>query len=375
MIKAKKIHVMQVLHTLEIGGAEKLAYDIAKKFDSPFEFSFFCLDDLGYLSDVIRKEGGNTYCFGRKQGWDFSLIKRFASLLTEKEVDIIHAHQYTPYFYSVLASFFSKKKPAVIFTEHGRHQPDKVRPKRVIFNKIFQYFTSRFTGVAKFSKDSLVEFEKIPASKIDVIYNGIDLEKFPRQFSKTEIRKKLNFNADDKLIGIIARLDPIKDHKSLITAISFIKDTLPNCKLLIVGDGPMRDELEQQTESLNLKNNVIFLGMRTDVPDILMALDIFVLPSIMEATSVTLLEAMSASLPVIATKVGGNKEIVIDGTTGILVESQTPKEIASALEQLLNNIEVSKNMGLAGRQRVEQNFTFQKMIDQYKQLYLEILKK
>jgi len=371
----KKIHVMQVLHTLEIGGAEKLAYDIAKKFDPSFKFSFFCLDNLGYLSDVIRKEGGNTYCFGRKEGWDFSLIKKFASLLTENEVDIVHAHQYTPYFYSVIASVFSKRKTKVIFTEHGRHQPDKVRPKRVVFNKIFQCFTSRFTGVAKFSKDSLVEFEKIPASKIDVIYNGIDLENFPKHFSKPGVRKKLNFNIDDKLIGIIARLDPIKDHNSLITAVSLIKDKFKNCKLLIVGDGPTRDELEKQTDSLNLRNNVIFLGMRTDVPELLMALDVFVLPSIMEATSVTLLEAMSASLPVIATKVGGNKEIVIDGSTGILVEPHTPEQIAGTLTKLLEDTPYAKNMGLAGRLRIEQHFTFQKMIDQYKNLYLEILKK
>ena len=371
----RKIHVMQVLHTLEIGGAEKLAYDIAKKFDTSFEFSFFCLDDLGYLSDVIRKEGGNTYCYGRKEGWDFSLIKKFASLISEKKVDIIHAHQYTPYFYSVLAAFFSSRKPAVIFTEHGRHQPDKVRPKRVVFNKIFQYFTSRFTGVAKFSKDSLVEFEKISSSKIDVIYNGIDLKNFPEHFSKPEIRKKLGFKIDDKLIGIIARLDPIKDHKSLISAFSLIKDKINNCKLLIIGDGPMREELEQQTDALNLKNNIVFLGMRTDVPDLLMVLDVFVLPSVMEATSVTLLEAMSASLPVIATNVGGNKEIVIDGTTGILVEPQTPEQIADAIEKILTDTAFAAKMGLAGRKRVEQYFTFDKMIEQYKNLYLEILKR
>ncbi|MCD6460110.1 glycosyltransferase [bacterium] len=371
----KKIHVMQVLHTLEIGGAEKLAYDISKNFDPDFKFSFFCLDGLGYLSGAIRKKGGNTYCFGRKDGLDFSLIKNFAKLLTDKKVDIVHAHQYTPYFYSVLASFFSKRKPAVIFTEHGRHQPDKVRPKRVVFNKILQFFTNKYTGVAKFSKDSLVQFEKISKKRIEVIYNGIDLEKFPEKFSKSEIRKKLGFNLNDKLIGIIARLDPIKDHKSLIEAVSIIKDKFSNCKLLIVGDGPMREHLEKQTEKLNLKKNIVFLGMRTDVPDILMALDIFVLPSIMEAASVTLLEAMSASLPVIASNAGGNKEIVVDGVTGILVEPQNPDQIAGALERLFTDKTSAENMGLAGRQRVEQNFTFDKMIEQYKNLYLESLKK
>ncbi|MEW6534749.1 MAG: GT4 family glycosyltransferase PelF [Candidatus Auribacterota bacterium] len=370
---SKQVHVMQVLHTLEIGGAEKLAYDISRKFKKGFAFSFFCLDGLGELADRIVSEGGNVYCFGRKGGWDFALIKKFAALCTEKEVDIIQAHQYTPYFYSVLASLFSKRRPRVIFTEHGRHQPDKVRWKRVIFNRIMLPFTHAITGVAQFSKDSLVWFEKISASRIQVIYNGIDLKNFPAKYNKTEKRKKIDIADEEQVIGIIARLDPIKDHKTLINAFALIRKNNEKSKLFIVGDGPERLNLEKQVNDLALTSSVIFMGMRSDVPDILMALDVFVLPSIMEAMSVTLLEAMSASLPVVATDVGGNREVVLNGKTGELVPVTDAERLAEAICSILFDSKKAQAMGKAGRQRVEMMFTFEKMLDNYEKLYREIL--
>ena len=366
------IHVMQVLHNVEIGGAEKLAFDIAKNFDSSCSFSFACLDSVGYLGEKITDEGFSLHCFNRKEGWDWTLIKEFSRVITEQKVDVLHAHQYTPYFYAVLASFFSKRNPKVIFTEHGRHQPDKVRWKRVIFNKLFQLFTHGYTGVSQFSKDSLVEFEKIPARRIEVIYNGIDLTQFPKKYDAVSIRQKLNLPTDVPLVGIIARLDPIKDHKTLIQSMNYMKNT--TSVLLVVGDGPIRADLEQQVADLNLSNRIKFLGMCTNVPEILMALDVFVLPSIMEATSVTLLEAMGAGLPVVVTGVGGNTEIVLDGQTGFLVPAENPEALAGAIEKVLADKSNATQMGNAGRSRVEELFLFEKMIEKYRLMYTELVR-
>lgn len=371
----KKIHVMQVLHTLEIGGAEKLAYDIAKNFDQGFTFSFFCLDALGPLAERIKDEGGAVYCYGRKDGWDFSLIKKYAQLVTDTRVDILHAHQYTPYFYSALASLWSKYKPRVIFTEHGRHQPDKVRWKRVFFNTLLRPWTHLYTGVAQFSKDSLVEFEKIPASKIQVIYNGVKLDRFPKLYEKCAVRKKLKLPQTDKIIGIVARLDPIKDHITLIKAFALLRNDIPNTKLLIIGDGPMRSTLEQFVRECNTTANVEFWGMRDDVPDILMALDVFVLPSIMEATSVTLLEAMSASLPVIASNVGGNKEIIAHEKNGILFPVSDSGALAEHIKHVLFDEIYSNKLGQNARRNIEENLTFEKMIENYKTAFLSVMRK
>lgn len=368
-----RIHVMQVLHTLEIGGAEKLAFDISRNFDDQFKFSFLCLDSLGELAPRVKQHGMDVFCLNRQAGFDFSLVKKFSRILKEHNVDIIHAHQYTPYFYSVISARLTNCKPKVIFTEHGRHQPDKVRIKRVIFNKIFQPFTNLCTGVSAFSKESLVQFEKIPASKIDLIYNGVDLKKFPIKYDKNLIREKLGFNKNDTLVGIIARLDPIKDHTTLIDAVSLLKKESVRLKLIIVGDGPEKSLLMDKINLLDLKNEIVFMGTRNDVPEILMALDIFVLPSIMEAMSVTLLEAMSASLPVAATGVGGNKELITDNISGKLVPVGNAQSLAAAIKSLLTNPEFARKLGAEARKSVEKNFSFNKMIENYKNAYLKVL--
>ncbi len=368
-----RIHVMQVLHTLEVGGAEKLALDISKNFDQQFKFSFLCLDSLGELAESVRQQGMDLFCANRQSGFDFNLIKRFSRILTQQCVDIIHAHQYTPYFYSVLSSRLTNRRPKVIFTEHGRHQPDKVRLKRVIFNKIFQPFTDLCTGVSEFSKESLAKFEKIPRSKIDIIYNGVDLDRFPAKYDKNQIRKTLGFNENDTLVGIIARLDPIKDHKTLIDAVSILKGDSVNMKLIIVGDGPEKNDITSKIDTLGLNDDIMFLGTRDDIPNILMALDLFVLPSIMEAMSVTLLEAMSASLPVIATNVGGNRELIADGVSGKLVPVGNPEILANTIKSLLSDREFAGKIGKEARKSVEKNFSFDKMIANYRKAYLKVL--
>ncbi len=368
-----RIHILQVLHTLEIGGAEKLAYDISKNFDPSFKFSFCCLDSLGYISKLIQDEGGEVFCLNRKEGIDFELSKNFAKLISDKKIDVIHAHQYTPYFYSAMAKMLSKNKPGIVFTEHGRHQPDKVRWKRVVFNKIFQFWTNYYTGVSKFSKDSLVKYEKIPESRIEVVYNGIDITRFPKYYNQNDIRDKLGFPKDKKIVAIIARLDPIKDHKTLIDAINTVKDKISNTLLYIVGDGPVKSDLVKQVNELNLDKFVKFLGTRTDVPEILMGIDLFVLPSIMEATSVTLLEAMGASKPSVATDVGGNREIVIPNITGKLVPVSNSGILADNIIDLLSDERKMKEYGTNARQRIEDNFTFDKMVENYRRIYLEIM--
>ncbi len=368
-----RIHVMQVLHTLEVGGAEKLAFDISRNFDDQFKFSFLCLDSLGELTPSVKQHGMDVFCLNRQSGFDLSLVKKFSRIIKEHHVDIIHAHQYTPYFYSVISALFTNRRPKVIFTEHGRHQPDKVRIKRVIFNRVFQPFTSLCTGVSAFSKDSLVQFEKIPASKIDLIYNGVDLKNFPIKYDKNMIREELGFNKNDILVGIIARLDPIKDHTTLLDAVSLLKKESIKLKLIIVGDGPEKSLLTDKVNLLDLKDEIVFMGTRDDVPKILLALDIFVLPSIMEAMSVTLLEAMSASLPVVATGVGGNKELIVNDISGKLVPVGDAKSLATAIKSLLTNPDSAQKLGTEARKSVEKNFSFNKMIENYKNAYLKVL--
>lgn len=369
----KSLQIMHVLHSMDIAGAEKVVYNIVTRLDGQIRFSVCCLDSIGLLGEELKNRGYKIFKLGRKPGIDFTVIWQLARLLRKEKLDIVHTHQYTPYFYGATAAIFSSRSK-VIFTEHGRHQPDRVRPRRIIYNQFLNLFTGRITGVSNFSKDSLVRYEKLPASKIDVIYNGINLEEFKISVDREAKRMELGIDRDEIAIGMIGRFDPVKNHSLLLEAFKEVIKSIPKAKLLLIGDGPLRESLQSTVYSLQLERNVIFLGIRRDIPQVLQALDIYCLSSIAEATSLTLLEAMATGLPVVATDAGGNPEIVLRDQTGILVSPSNYIEFAKAIITLAQDSEKRRRMGEAGKKRVKSLFTMDKMLEQYENLYLSLTK-
>jgi glycosyltransferase involved in cell wall biosynthesis len=199
------------------------------------------------------------------------------------------------------------------------------------------------------------------------IYNGIDTRTFTPDGSSNENRLKLGLNEKDILIGVVGRLDPIKNHAMLFKTFERINSDNSNVKLLVVGDGPERKSLEHLAG-----NGVHFLGNRADVPDILRTLDIFTLPSINEGISNTILEAMATGLPVVATNVGGNPEIIDDGKTGQLVPSGDPAALGAALSDYIKSPQLRASHGSQGRIRVEELFSIEKMVSEYESVYLRV---
>ncbi len=367
----KEINIAHILHSMNVAGAEKVVYDIATGLNGTFKFSVFCLDSVGPLGEELMQRGVKVKALGRKTGVDFSLIRRLAGEIKENKIDIIHAHQYTPYFYGATAAMLSGRCK-VIFTEHGRHYPDRRKLKRTIFNQFLNLFTHSITGVSEFSKNSLVDYESFPKNKIKVIYNGIQPQLFDLNIDIETKKKELGLDPKDKIIGIIARLEPVKSHAMLLRAFAQVIKGVAQAKLLIVGDGKLRAELEDLTKILNINNNVKFLGVRRDIPELLKIFDVFVLSSLSEAASVTLLEAMAAGVPIVATNVGGNPEIVLEGKTGFLVPRGDDKAMAKALIEVLSNPGKAKDMELAGKQRVNELFTLDKMLNSYSDLYRKL---
>ncbi len=371
MNKEKNLNIMQVVHSMDIAGAETLVCSIVRELrEEKFSFSICCLDYIGRLGHRLIKEGFDVFCLDRRPGVDVTLIGKLAKILKDKKIDIIHAHQYTPYFYAAFASILYRKR-GVIFTEHGRHQPDYIRPKRVVCNKVLNLATSKITGVSRFSKDSLVRYEKLPSKKIEVIYNGVDAERFNAGFDKIAKRMDLGLTKTDIVLGMVARFAPIKNHRMLLTSFAEVLRNIPNAKLLLVGDGELKGNCERLAVKLGIEKRVTFLGRRDDIPGLLSIFDIYVLSSIAEATSFTLLEAMAAGLPVVAVKAGGNPEIVINGETGILTPTDNPAEFARAVVSLINNSEKRRQMGEAGSCRARFVFNKNKMLDRYETLYLK----
>ena len=375
-MKQQPIKVMQLVLSLIIGGTEKLVYEIAQRVNrdevSPV---VCCLDELGVFGEKLREAGVPVYVLNRSPGLDWSLLPKLRDIIIKERIDVIHAHQYTPYFYGLMASLHSKAtlapfRPEVVFTEHGRFYPDVRKFKRIVSNPILSLFTKEIVTISASTKQSLITYENFPARRIRVVYNGIDLGRFSQTTDRLAKRRELGLAADDPVFGIVARLDPIKNHAMLLRACQQVVKVMPNARLLIIGDGPERARLEELTQTLGLAAHVTFLGARQDISELLQTFDVFALSSFSEGTSVTLLEAMGVGVPIVATNVGGNPEVVSDGETGWLVESGNANDMAAKLLQLLQDDALRARMGNAGKQRVHALFSIEKMVQAYVNLYL-----
>lgn len=372
----KPFHILHVVHSLVIGGAERVVCDLTRHFNGGGSRTFVCcLEELGEFGKDLIEEGIPVRVFKRRPGIDYRLIRSMRRLYGEWKIDLVHAHQYTPYFYAAAACLGSSV-PRAVFTEHGRHQPDHVRPKRIVFNQVLRLVTRAYTAVSDFTRQSLIEFEKMPRSRIRVIYNGVrdsGREELP---TKEESRKKLGIGMDRKVVLSIGRMDPVKDFETLIRAFAAVVRDIPHVMLLIAGggDGRYTDELRRYAVCSGIGDRVTFLGSRRDIPDLLAACDVFTLTSITESASMTILEAMAAGRPVVATRTGGNPELVVHGDSGYLVPVGDHRGVSEALTRIMACPDLLRKMENAGRARFQELFTLDKTLTAYKELYEEVLK-
>jgi len=255
--------------------------------------------------------------------------------------------------------------PVVINTKHGRNNPEQRRA--VFLNRVASLLSTAVVAVSADAADVATRIERVPRRKIRTIHNGIDLERHPFP---------LRCSSDGPLSAIhVARLNPIKDQLTLLEAVRIVVDREPSFRLTIVGDGPRRNELHELSQKLTLGDHVVFLGERNDVPQLMARADLFVLSSLQEGLSLTLLEAMASGLAVIATDVGGNRELVTPGQTGFLVPSRSPERLAAAILDLLARPDAVRSMGKQGRALVEREFGVEQMVRKYEQFYSSSLRK
>jgi len=361
-----KINLLHLTFDMHIGGTEQVIKNIVEATDkTKFNTSILCIESpIGPFGEILSKQGYQVDSISRKEGFDVKLIFQIRKYVIQHKIDVLHCHQYTPWVYGVLASIFTGTK--VIFTEHGRFYPDRSSWKRKYINPFLVRLTDHITAISKATRQALVDYEYIPASKIDVIYNGIaELES---NITKSQqLRKKLSIPEGSLILGTISRLDPIKNHRLLIS--SFAKIQHPELILLIVGDGEIRSNLENLVKQLGISEKVIFTGFQTTPVDYLQLMDIFLLPSLSEGTSMTLLEAMSLSKACIVTDVGGNPEIIEDNVSGLVTPSDDEKRLITACDLLLKDSKLRKKLGDAGRAQFEERFTVQSMLKNYQDIY------
>jgi glycosyltransferase involved in cell wall biosynthesis len=364
-----KTSVMHITYDMRIGGTEMVIKNIIEGSDKNlFDMSIFCIESpLGPFADDLLVEGIVINCHARHPGLDFSLVKAIRKHITANKIDVVHCHQYTPYVYGVIAAMLTRTK--VIFTEHGRFYPDSSSWKRKMINPVLNLFTDKITVISEATKEALVIYENIPRRRIEVVYNGIA----PLSYDVDQVahlKKKYGIADNEICLGTVARLDPIKNHTMMLKAFKQVIDEGIAAKLLIVGDGEERQNIETLIYQLNLNDLVILAGYEAKPQAFIAMMDIYLLSSLSEGTSMTLLEAMSLGKPCVVTDAGGNSEIIEHRVNGLVSTNDDALQFARAISKLAGSDILIKKMGHASYSRFKDTFSANTMCQKYKEMYM-----
>jgi glycosyltransferase involved in cell wall biosynthesis len=366
----RPVRVAFVVHVMQVAGAEVLVRETIRRLGPRIVPTVFCLDRVGQIGEELVADGIDLVCFDRKPGRDYGVSRRLAAAASARRIDVIHAHQYTPFFYSALAKPLCRHRPKLILTEHGRHFPDHVSPHRRAFNRlVLDRLADAINACCRFSGRALFAVDGFRGNRIEVIENGIQVDRYGPVADKAALKRTLGLDPGRRGIVHVARHHPVKDQPTLIRGFATAAADLPDVDLVLVGDGPLRQDLEDLARSLGVAGRVKFVGIRSNVPDWLAAADAFALTSVSEAASLTLLEAMATGLPVVVTAVGGNPEIVRDGVDGLHVPRGDVAALSAAFRRLFTDPALAARLGASGRARARDRYRLDRTVDAYYTLY------
>jgi len=362
-----KIKVIQVIPSMNVGGREKVVLDILENLNRDrFDLELVCLGDEGTMYDRFKATEVPIWFFRKKPGFKPGMFLDLYKFFKKHHYHIVHSHNPGAFIYSAVASCLAGTS-VLINSEHGYGSEISWRKKNVesvLANRC--YLT---LAVSNDLRNLLAARPFCDAGKVQTLYNGIDVVKYTSSTMRYVVRSSLGISNRQILIGTVGRLAAVKDYKTLIRGFEIFHRSFPESRLVIVGEGGEKEALTQLSNELALNDKILFTGERNDIPDLLSGMDIFVLSSVSEGISITLLESMAAQLPVVATAVGGNVEVVEDGLTGLLVPAQNPDKIAEALVSLCESESMSHSFGESGKKRVEKYFSIQHMIEKLEIIY------
>ena len=359
---------MKVLHIVEnfVGaGLENVVKDLVIGSISNEIQPYICvLNQHGHCGTVVKKKGIQVFDLKRKQlnKNDFQIIKELKKLIEDLNIDIIHAHNFTSLYYGILSAFF--KKIRILVTFHGF--TDWSIKKRIFYSIVFKRF--KIIVVNDAMKKHYSFLNNFFTENINTVFNGININQFNRN-TDTQLREQLGINQNDFVIGSVGRLSPVKNQIMQLKTIAKLKKDKKNLKLLLItGNSPdsidLKEKLFQEAVKLDVKDNLILLDFRKDVPALLSIMDVFIMTSLTEGTSLALLEAMASGLPVVVSDVGGNSRIVNNGVNGFLYNLSDEDTLINIIMNLFNDENLRKCIGDEAKQTAS-GYSTASMVDSY----------
>lgn len=395
-MSGSELKVLQIIINLEIGGAQEIVRTLVEHLAASDCTPVVCtfkdgplrrdIEQLGIKVEVLDLPRHSVVALPLFLIDMVRIWQALAQLIRKHDINIVQTNILGSLNFLVLTLPWATNLSVVLWTfQNVQFLPSKkdvsryhwlVKPKRYVHRLLYRLASHRVSGFIAVSdevRESMIKQIGPIQDKITVICNSVDIKRYERSVDKHAVRQQLGLETNTRLIATVATLKEQKGHRYLIDAAATIVPQHPDCHFLFVGDGKLRGKLQAQVRESGLSGNIHFLGSRRDVPDLLAASDLFVLPSLWEGLPMALIEAMAASMPVVATAVSGTVQVMIPGETGLVVPPGNSQMLAGAMIELLSDPARAQAMGIAAKQRVQAEFSAEKQANEHLALYRRLL--
>lgn len=375
-----RINTLFILPQLSRGGSETLVYDLARMMDrSRFHPSLSYLRDDGNRDFIneFQKNNIKVYSTPKHFSIDLGLMRKLSGIVEKDNIKIINAH----HFISMVYSFYARKrnkKVRLVYTEHSKWEVGRIPLKwRIIGNYLLSHIDAA-VGVTDEISEAIRRRFFLRKLKVLTIENGIELDRFSHPYDRMLLRSNFGFDSSTVVIGIVANFRKIKNHILLLKAFDALIAARTNLKLMLVGQGfkgdpeSSEDEINKFVKASGIGEDVLFMGYRTDVPELLAVMDIFCLTSLNEGLPISLIEAMATGLPIVGTDVNGIRGVVKHGVNGFLVDPWDSTGLQNALRALVDNKERRIAFGENSRKVAVQFYSIQRCVSQYQDLFFSL---
>ena len=376
----QKLRVLLTIDDASLGGGQMHVLLLAKYLKAANFDVEIATEDRGWLVDEALDLGLVVHQISISNHLRWKSFDDIRQLLRSKKFDILHTHGGTAGFWVRLVVAGLKKRPVVIHTYHGLHYlnisqsedfaiPEKV--KRKLFkwiDRLLLKYTDRIICVCRSDYQKAIESRVADRDRTSIVYNGIEIDKFSQPLNRASARQKFEIDSTEFIFGNVGRLHEQKGHKFLLQAFAKIRNT---ARLIVIGDGNMRDELMALADKLAIRDRVLFLGARADVHEFLSAIDVFVMPSLWEGQPIALLEALAIGKPCIVSAVDGIPEIITDGINGYLVNPQDIETLARIMDNAIENPHLFEKIADRRVNEISSKFLAENMAAEIANIYLK----
>lgn len=365
-----RIKILHILHSLQVGGLENGVVNLINRLDPErFEHAICCITSSGPMAERLVRPV-EIHELGKGAGGDYLLPLKIARVVRNVKPHIVHTRNWGTIDGVIAARLAGVRH--IVHGEHGREaaDPGGTNGRRNRVRRLLNPLVSRFVTVSDDLRSWLVDQVGIPGEKVIHIMNGVDTERFAPAPDKGAAKERFGLNPDSFVAGTVGRLDPVKDQQTLVRAFaSLCRGGGKRSDLLLIGSGPEEGRLRRLAGELGVAESVHFMGERRDIPELLQAMDLFVLPSIAEGISNTILEALACGLPVVATDVGGNPELLVENGTGSFFTVGDWDALSSHLGDYRDNPGRIATCGNCSRRHAVERFSLHQMTQMYGKLY------